>query len=257
MSNQFEKMQQLLAGMRLNYLDELPEKINNLEIILLALEENPDNQEHYNELYRNIHSMKGSGGSYGIDILTNICHQMENFMQEIQGDGDIKQNVFANLFLCIDLLRDARSVAANSISDYSEIESRLNQLYQSAKNNKPAILIAETSPTLTSMYRQILSSLPVQITCINDGLPALEQLIRHPYNLIIAGKELKTLNAYALVAALRYSNSLNQKIPAIILSSSHEPPNNLFSMAIMRDKNQTENLLQAVCSQLKLKYSRA
>lgn len=255
MSNQLDNMQLLLANMRLNYLDEMPERINTLENTLLALEAHPENQEQYNELFRHIHSMKGSGGTYGIATLTHICHQMENFLPEIQGEHSAKNSAIANLFLCIDLLRETRAAAMTSAPNYTAIEAQLSSLYQSIVKYKKTILIADTSITLTDIYRQTLTPLPVQITCINDGLSALEQLLRYPYDLLIAGKELKTLNAYSLMAALRYSTSSNQKIPGILLSSSNEPEGEFYTVTIRRDKNQTTHLFHAVCAQLDINIS--
>lgn len=255
MSNQLDNMQLLLASMRLNYLDEMPERINKLENNLLALEVHPENQEQYNELYRNIHSMKGSGGTYGIATLTHICHQMENFLPEIQGERSTSDRAISNLFLCIDLLRETRSAAMASTPNYTAIEAQLNSLYKSIVKHKKTILIADTSITLTDVYRQTLHPLPVKITCINDGLSALEQLLSYPYDLLIAGKELKTLNAYSLMAALRYSTSSNQKISGILLSSSNEPAGELYTVTIRRDKNQTTRLFHAVCAQLDINIS--
>lgn len=245
MSIQFEKMQLLLADMRANYLAELPERINKLDILLLNLEVHPDDQEQYNELYRNIHSMKGNGGTYGIDILSRICHQMENLLPEIQGEKEIRNTAIASLLLCVDLLRDTHSAALNASANYIDIETRLTSLYRVALKNKKSIVIAESSSTLAEVYRKLLSQLPIQITCINDGMPALEHLLRYPCDLVIVGKELKNLNAYALMAALRHSNSINQRTPAILLTSSQEASNDLFSVTIVRDKHQAEKLLSA------------
>jgi CheY-like chemotaxis protein len=69
------------------------------------------------------------------------------------------------------------------------------------------------------MYKQALDKLPVQLSTENDGLVALERLLRQKFDFLIMGKELKTLNGVALAAALRKSESNNRDIKIIVLTS--------------------------------------
>jgi len=76
MTTNMEAFQALLEGMRADFLAELPERCDSFDESILALEKSPDDREAFNELYRGVHSLKGSGGTHGLSIITTLCHQL-------------------------------------------------------------------------------------------------------------------------------------------------------------------------------------
>jgi chemotaxis protein histidine kinase CheA len=84
MTANMDAFQALLASMREAFLDELPERCGHFDALILSLETSPDDREAFNELYRGVHSLKGSGGTHGLSIITTICHQLENLLSETE-----------------------------------------------------------------------------------------------------------------------------------------------------------------------------
>src|SRR6056297_1506220 len=74
------------------YLDmffaEARDYIQMLNDNILQLEENPENKEVVNSLFRAAHSLKGMAATMGFNTLTELTHKLENMMDKIR-NGEI------------------------------------------------------------------------------------------------------------------------------------------------------------------------
>lgn len=243
-----ESIQFLLLGMRKRFLDELPERCDGFDNLILALEATPDDGEAFNELFRRVHSLKGSGGTYGLPILTTVCHHLENLLSETAAH-ERKAGAFATRALAyVDLLRRVEEPGRSENPDYAAIEADLEALRQSALQSRRAGLIAESSAVMAQIYRQALAGLPVQLSVVGNGLTALERLLREPFDFAVVGRELKELDGIALVAALRASQAANRNIPVILVTSNRTdiPAHARFTAILSRDQDLAANLAAAL-----------
>ena len=95
-----------MARLRNAYMLELPERFITMEELVLVLEQGGDINEAYDKLFRDVHSLKGSGGTYGFPLITSICHQIEDDLREKnEADSCFAQDVIDRLLKYIDLLR--------------------------------------------------------------------------------------------------------------------------------------------------------
>jgi len=248
MTVNMDAFQVLLKEMRKDFLAELPERCDNCDKLILTLEKAPDDREAFNELYRGIHSLKGSGGTHGFSIITSLCHQMENLLSDADAKGDFSEAFASRALAYVDLLRQIETLAKQDGPDYSTIEVELEALRQLTLQRRKAGLIAESSTMMAGLYQKALEALPLQLTVANDGMIALARLLHEPFDFVIVGRELKELNGIALMAALRSAQSPNQNIPAILVSSKRDavPDHVRFSATLSRDQKLTVNLVVAV-----------
>lgn len=63
------------------YRDEVKDYVERLESGLLALEREPANMPVCAEVFRILHSMKGSGGMFGFNLLSDVMHDMESLFE--------------------------------------------------------------------------------------------------------------------------------------------------------------------------------
>lgn len=61
--------------------EEVSEYCERLESGLLELEHDPENQQVIGEIFRIMHSMKGSGGMFGFDLLSDVTHDLESLYE--------------------------------------------------------------------------------------------------------------------------------------------------------------------------------
>jgi CheY-like chemotaxis protein/HPt (histidine-containing phosphotransfer) domain-containing protein len=243
-----EAFQALLAKMRDEFIVELAERCDKLDDLIMQLERSPESRHAFDELYRAVHSLKGSGGTHGLSIITTLCHQLENHLTEADAKREFTAAFASKALAYVDLLRRIEGISRQPTPDYSPIESEIEALRQSGLQSRKIGLIAETSPMMVAYYRQALHALPLQLTSVDSGLAALERLLHEHYDFLIVGRELKDLNGIAMVAALRSSQLNNQDIPAILVSSKlgAVPEHAGFSDTILRDQNLASHLVMAV-----------
>lgn len=221
MNDGMDKFQQLLREMRNGFLAEVPDRCDQIEALLLALEARLDDRESFNELYRNVHSLKGSGGTHGLVVITNICHQLENILARFD-DGGLDGEAISLALNHVDLLRRVAARAHDEEDDFADIHGALAELQPRTKPTRRSVLIAESSAMMAKLCQKALAGEQVQLTLVQDGLSALEHLTRDRYDLLVLGRELAQLNGIAVVAALRTSNGSNSQMPVILLTSNQE-----------------------------------
>ena len=89
------------------FIDETKEHLQNLNTQILALEQDADNMDTVNEIFRAAHSLKGMAGTMGYKRMQTLTHDMENVFSEVR-NGAIKVNaeMIDILFQCLDALEE-------------------------------------------------------------------------------------------------------------------------------------------------------
>ena len=60
-----------------------------MEVGLLSLEDAPDDKEKLNDVFRSVHSIKGSAEYIGAENIARLTHKLENLLELLrQGDGE-------------------------------------------------------------------------------------------------------------------------------------------------------------------------
>jgi CheY-like chemotaxis protein/HPt (histidine-containing phosphotransfer) domain-containing protein len=209
----------LLAGMRDSFVVDLPERCDVLEECVLA--QGRKDKGAFDELFRNIHSLKGSGGTFGLPIISSICHQFESFVSAVRGRFD--PLAVSQALSYVDLLRRVAETPERDGAFALAIEHDLEQLRLSSMPGCASVLLVEPSIAARQFCLGALEPLSVRLVSQDRGLSALELLLHQPFDLLVAARELPDLNALGLVAALRESGGRNKDIPVILISSNIVP----------------------------------
>jgi two-component system chemotaxis sensor kinase CheA len=67
-----------------SFLEEALELLNQLETDLLQLEENPDDSNIIDSIFRIMHNLKGNAGMFGFEKVQNLTHEFENLYDRIR-----------------------------------------------------------------------------------------------------------------------------------------------------------------------------
>ncbi|MFL0251815.1 chemotaxis protein CheW [Clostridium neuense] len=87
------------------FLEESKDNLQTLNEALLQLEQEPDNVDKLNEIFRVAHTIKGMAATMGYNTMAALTHKMEDVLSEFR-DGQLKvtQQVVTVLFKCLDTL---------------------------------------------------------------------------------------------------------------------------------------------------------
>lgn len=87
------------------FLEESMDNLQTLNESLLELEQNPDDIDRINAIFRVAHTIKGMAATMGFTDISELTHKMEDVLSEFR-DGELKvtQEVVTVLFDCLDTL---------------------------------------------------------------------------------------------------------------------------------------------------------
>lgn len=210
-----DQVDRLLRQLGEAFLTDLLDYCNQAESDLLLLEKKYDT-EVFNRLFGLVHSVKGSGGTHGFGIITSIGHQFESTLIEWQSSRSTDS--LPLLLGFVDLLRQAADILSNH-GDLTPLNQHLEKLRLGSDQVFKRVLLVESSRIMQQLCQQVLADLAVQVNTFDDGLKALNELLHSRYDCLIIGRQLNSLNGSAVVAAIRESDSPNQNIPVLVLST--------------------------------------
>ncbi|MBN2297670.1 MAG: chemotaxis protein CheA [Deltaproteobacteria bacterium] len=107
------------------FLEESDDEIRELEAGLIKLEEEQDDENIINRVFRAAHTIKGSAGLVGFDDVSIFTHDIENILDRIRtGELKITKKLITNLLSAVDVLKRLISASAEGEDiDKAEIEN--------------------------------------------------------------------------------------------------------------------------------------
>lgn len=171
------------------FIDEAREYLGILNGKMLLLEQEPENIDAINEIFRAIHTLKGMSGTMGFESMTKLCHRMENVFDKTR-NGEIKvdQEMMDALFSGVDFLEKMTQAIVNSgnesavdiatiVETYEKLLKRekidgvrKNVKKASSRESREKILAGDQKPATTEaakeepiLVRQHLIDSPIEL----------------------------------------------------------------------------------------------
>lgn len=222
MSGNKASYEALLAQIRDNYFSELPEKFAEMESLALDMIQGEDN-EVFESLFRSTHSMKGSAGTYGLDIFTTICHNLEDCFYEYKEEAEhYSTDKMQDWLAYIDLLKRAYLFIEDKVSDFSAIEVELDLLRNKRKDFQYRGLIIAENDLDIAVVLKTFARYGVDFSQVHDGMEGLERLLNERFDFYICNNQLPRLNGISIITAIKQSPGLNRDAISVLVSSGHD-----------------------------------
>jgi two-component system chemotaxis sensor kinase CheA len=125
------------------FLDETKEHLQSLSDQLMNLEQDPENVDTINEIFRAAHTLKGMAGTMGYKRMQNLTHDMENVFSEVR-NGTFKADghMIDVLFQCLDALEEytenIQNTSDEGTNDNEHLINALNDILNSKGGAAPA-----------------------------------------------------------------------------------------------------------------------
>ena len=106
------------------FLHDMTELLEELDESLLIMEENPEDRDVINKIFRVAHSLKGMAGIMGFKKMENLTHSMEDVLYEVRSNKIVVTKGIINVLLvCNDILVKLMESISDTGSEDVEIEN--------------------------------------------------------------------------------------------------------------------------------------
>lgn len=122
---------QLLKQMLQDFLGEALELLDQLNLNLIQLEDEPDNEDLISQIFRIAHTIKGSAGFAGLEEMSRIGRKMEEIFGEVRkGSLKVTPPFISTMFSGLDILSTLRERAVAQDTTPVAIDPLLRQMDQ-------------------------------------------------------------------------------------------------------------------------------
>ena len=112
------------------FLDEAREHIQVLSDQMMTLEQEPENQDAINEIFRAAHSLKGMAGTMGYKRLQHLTHDMEDCFSDVRaGSMTVTGELMDVLFQALDAIEGyVNSIQESTDEGEEDNENIINEI---------------------------------------------------------------------------------------------------------------------------------
>ncbi|MBN1070240.1 chemotaxis protein CheA [Clostridium botulinum] len=111
------------------FLEESLDNLQTLNESLLDLEQNPEDNDKVNEIFRVAHTIKGMAATMGFNDVAELTHKMEDVLAKFRdGELNVTQQVVTVLFDCLDTLERMIDNIQSSSEESVDIEDIIKAL---------------------------------------------------------------------------------------------------------------------------------
>ncbi|MBM4075228.1 MAG: hypothetical protein FJ267_06255, partial [Planctomycetes bacterium] len=217
------------------YIDESEEELEGLVEAILKLESNPRDSEALNKSFRMLHSLKGSSGMLGFEVVGNFAHELEDRFERYRSGKSVLDPETTTLILqCLDYFRSfLERLRSNDASEgdpapllkrLQELEGQKTSVSSSTKNG-PDVLLHSSAGNSTSGSSN--ESLKLPAMTVSGGLQIVVRFR--------TGLQLADLKARLIVSRLSSIGEIISCEPPIDDAHSFEELP-LFSLTLVTDR---------------------
>ncbi|AQR97035.1 chemotaxis protein CheA [Clostridium saccharoperbutylacetonicum] len=122
------------------FLEESLDNLQTLNESLLDLEQNPEDTDKVNEIFRVAHTIKGMAATMGFTDLAELTHKMEDVLAEFrEGELKVTQDVVTVLFDCLDTLEKMVDNVQEGSDEKIDIDGIMKALTDIKNNGNSAV----------------------------------------------------------------------------------------------------------------------
>lgn len=143
-----------------DFVSEVQEHIDNVNNRLLVLENNPDDKEHLNAVFRVFHTIKGAAGFLALDEISKLAHMTESILDKARkGELQLSEGRLDIVFEAVDEMKRLVNTIHTAITAGSSSYPPSPTLAQLLKNLQAVAAGRETAFSLS--HRQTPATGPL------------------------------------------------------------------------------------------------
>lgn len=183
------------------FLEESLENLQTLNESLLELEQNPEDTDKVNEIFRVAHTIKGMAATMGFTDLAELTHKMEDVLAEFrEGELKVTQDVVTVLFDCLDTLEKMVDNVQEGSDEKVDIEGIMAALADIKNNGNGQASNNVPESTTETSENNVIANKDLSLELNEYDISVIKQAAQKGFNSI----ELKiTLSENTLLKSAR------------------------------------------------------
>lgn len=126
------------------FLEESMDNLQTLNESLLILEQEPNDKEILDQIFRVAHTIKGMAATMGYSTMAELTHKMEDVLSKFrEGELSVTPKVVTVLFKCLDTLENM----VNTISDGDELDMDVSEIVEHLEGISQSEVLEEECDT--------------------------------------------------------------------------------------------------------------
>lgn len=211
------------------FYEEFLDKIDSLDDAIKEIEQDLSNQEHINEVFRAIHTVKGTADLLGMFDVVTVIHKAEDLLDLIRnGEAQMDMGLCALYKELKEYLNLSLDNVLNGVFDDPTtqnlaiyFEKEFNYYLQMAKEGKlsqdnKTILVVESTSINRYMIKKTANDLGYSAFICDNGIDAKKKIIDNDIDLIFADLNSDCENCKGFLKDIKHE-ILYDQIPIVLL----------------------------------------
>ncbi|WP_234119576.1 chemotaxis protein CheA [Clostridium hydrogenum] len=236
------------------FLEESMDNLQTLNEALLILEQEPENVDKLNEIFRVAHTIKGMAATMGFNTMAALTHKMEDVLSEFRnGELKVTKQVVTILFKCLDTLEQMVDNIQNGEEEEIPVDDIITKL--ESISEKAAAGLSESSEEKVAQNNETSNeetdNKALTVVDLNEyDLSVVKQAIEKGYNCFSIEVNLskttllKSARAFLIFKSLEEWGEIIKSIPS---TEDLEAENFEFEIKLVylthKTKEEIENVL--------------
>ncbi|MCB0413960.1 MAG: response regulator [Bdellovibrionales bacterium] len=212
------------------FVGEAKTSLEEAELALLALDRGEEFEDHYKEIFRTFHSIKGAAGMFGIDPVQKLFHHLENLLESTKEKKELKGPLADYFLQAIDIAprmivgeaidfplidpTQTPSEVTGAKSD-SEKEERMEELFEAKTSSVGIVYIVDDEEDLLMALEDMVSDAGFDVKTFNRAKDLLAEVKKVKPDVILSDVKMPEMTGIELQKAV---NEYDPEIPVFILS---------------------------------------
>lgn len=215
-----EDVKKAMAQLTQNFIDSSFERLTMLDqLIDDVYNERGNRGDLYQTLVNEVHSMKGTAGTYGFTLVTAICHHLEDYLESSRR---LEKEQWLEVQLFIDEIRTI--IESGNDPDEKKHSAILSQLPTSAEKAETIdamVLIVMEAGVIRKALGTRLAEKGVDVSFAANSLEAVKRALALKPDLIAAGHQLSPITGIELANVLGVLDA-TKKIDFLLLTADKD-----------------------------------
>ncbi|WP_411170312.1 chemotaxis protein CheW [Clostridium sp. MB05] len=233
------------------FLEESMDNLQTLNEALLDLEQEPNNIDKVNEIFRVAHTIKGMAATMGFNNIAELTHKMEDVLSKFrEGKLKVTSNVVTVLFDCLDTLERMVSNIEEGNDEEIEIENIIRALESVADDKN--VSISNEEQIIKEKDKDIKED-SISVSLNEYDLSVMKQANENGFNgvsIAITLREdtlLKSARAFLIVQELETQGEILKSFPSTEDIENEQFDTELtFVLITAKSKEEVENLVSNI-----------